>query len=337
MQSKSLPRDVPSSLTESAHEAYSRLLPLEAQEPEKIRICGWMLICAPSLSGQLYVAECINRCTTSEKIFGLGNDYRIYFLSYFRMALHRPTPASTEHPSRPSLDDYRDRILDTIHEAPKSHGDAKRRALVRDDYKCMLSGYTESTYYEQNVERLDKTPGIKVGPTECSHILPQYVNQGLEDGFRLCVKLDASATVWTVLSHFGEVPPAELSGKGMHRLANIMTLKSDYHKSFDSLHLWLESTSGTNTYKICRSSPVYHPELPSTVTFRSKHPEFPLPDPRYLALHAACARVVHLSGAAKSVDRILDDATSIQVLSGDGSSSEILTYLLSAKALTMVH
>lgn len=34
------------------------------------------------------------------------------------------------------------------------------------------------------------------------------------------------------------------------------------------------------------------------VTFKSADPRLPLPNPDYLAIHAACARVSHLSGAS---------------------------------------
>lgn len=73
--------------------------------------------------------------------------------------------------------------------------------------------------------------------------------------------------------------------------------------------------------------------LPQTITFTSHHPELPLLERRYLALHAACAKVVHFSGAALVIDQILRDVEEMQVLSGDGSSGELLVHLLSAEEL----
>lgn len=89
-------------------------------------------------------------------------------------------------------------------------------------------------------------------------------------------------------------------------------------------------------YLIGRGLPGYHSHLAPTVTFTTDHPELPLPDRRYLALHAACAKVVHMSGAAHLINKILREAAETKVLSGDGSSGELLAYLLSAEAL-MVH
>jgi hypothetical protein len=63
--------------------------------------------------------------------------------------------------------------------------------------------------------------------------------------------------------------------------------------------------------------------IPETVTFKTPDADlFPLPDPRLLKTHAACANVAHLSGAAKYMDDMLDniDQGGISVLSEDGSS-----------------
>jgi hypothetical protein len=61
--------------------------------------------------------------------------------------------------------------------------------------------------------------------------------------------------------------------------------------------------------------------LPSEVVFQSSDPGLPVPNPRYLELHAAAAKVAHLSGA---VEKILRDIEEMKVLSEDGSSAELL-------------
>jgi len=54
-----------------------------------------------------------------------------------------------------------------------------------------------------------------------------------------------------------------------------------------------------------------------------------LPDPELIALHAACARVAHMSGAAEYLDMLERDAEEMTVLASDGSSSYLLRGLLS--------
>jgi hypothetical protein len=76
--------------------------------------------------------------------------------------------------------------------------------------------------------------------------------------------------------------------------------------------------------------------VPDQVEFSSTSPEnLPLPKPEYLRLHALCAQVAHLSGAAEVVDRILDHVYegSTKVLAEDGSSWDVLNVLLSRSVI----
>jgi hypothetical protein len=47
------------------------------------------------------------------------------------------------------------------------------------------------------------------------------------------------------------------------------------------------------------------------------------PLPELLRLHAACAKVVHASGMAKTIEKWLQDLEKIKVLSKDGSKVEL--------------
>jgi len=61
----------------------------------------------------------------------------------------------------------------------------------------------------------------------------------------------------------------------------------------------------------------------SIVQFTSSSPDMALPDPRYLALHAACARIAHVSGAAAYIDALREEWEETTVLSSDGSSADM--------------
>jgi hypothetical protein len=63
------------------------------------------------------------------------------------------------------------------------------------------------------------------------------------------------------------------------------------------------------------------------ITFTSPKPMYPLPDPRYLALHATVAKVVHTAGIDNHLDDILEKYEDIRVLS-DESDLEYLDGLL---------
>ena len=54
------------------------------------------------------------------------------------------------------------------------------------------------------------------------------------------------------------------------------------------------------------------------VVFKSPNPDnFPIPDRRYLTLHAAVARVVHMAGMAEYLDDIIRKQENIRVLSDE--------------------
>ena len=64
--------------------------------------------------------------------------------------------------------------------------------------------------------------------------------------------------------------------------------------------------------------------IPDRVTFTTPDPViYPLPDPAALSLHAACARVTHLSGATKYIVTMLRDMEDASVLASDGISKSL--------------
>ena len=65
--------------------------------------------------------------------------------------------------------------------------------------------------------------------------------------------------------------------------------------------------------------------------------DLPLPDPCLLRLHAACAKVAHLSGAGQIVDEILRDIEELNVLASDGGSAHVLTAALLNSLQVAVH
>lgn len=68
---------------------------------------------------------------------------------------------------------------------------------------------------------------------------------------------------------------------------------------------------------------------PMMVNLPSQYKEIPPPNPLLLALHAACARVAHMSGAAEYFNQIERDTEDMKVLASDGSSARLLSSLLS--------
>jgi len=165
--------------------------------------------------------------------------------------------------------------------------------------------------------------------TQAAHIFPASTNKHIATGEERHPKTDYAATAWAVVDRFGGVKVTEeLNGANIHRLGNVMTMQVDVHMKFDSLGIWFEETGTPNKYNICARRQANLAGLPPTVTFTTTDPRLPLPDPRYLRVHAACARVAHLSGAGECIDRVIRDMQYTDVLAPDGSSAEVLDFAL---------
>jgi hypothetical protein len=54
----------------------------------------------------------------------------------------------------------------------------------------------------------------------------------------------------------------------------------------------------------------------------------PVPDPQYLALHAACAKVLPMTAMVEVVNKFLEDRAETHALSEDGSSGDLLSLAL---------
>jgi hypothetical protein len=79
-----------------------------------------------------------------------------------------------------------------------------------------------------------------------------------------------------------------------------------------------------NCYRIKTTLEIF--QLPEMVRFASSDPALPVPSSELLALHAACAKVAHLSGAGEEIDMYDRDVDKLCVLAFDGSSSSILDH-----------
>lgn len=87
-----------------------------------------------------------------------------------------------------------------------------------------------------------------------------------------------------------------------------------------------------NRYSVKTTSNVFR--VPVEVTFTASDPTkyLDLPSLKLLALHVACAKVAHLSGAGEHIDELDRDMDDLGVLAFNGRSSAILTHALWNKA-----
>ncbi|KAG8925239.1 hypothetical protein FRC00_004177 [Tulasnella sp. 408] len=360
---KPLP-DNPYPLGSPQFHAYERCLELERPaendsglkfSPQMCgRILGYMMLEAPTSEGRDNVRREIETCDTDKELRDVAGLYATYFLRLFKMA-KGPIPVGSSHPSRPSFDDTRDSSMYLMEQAQKSNSAVKKLALKRDNYRCLVTGAYDGATYQKQLEADDTfIPPSTPRFTQAAHIFPYSLNQdltwpgelqGKKVSFSLVygtsaaslmflVQAEYSATAWTVVHRFGQVNVSteSLNGPDIHRVENVLTMCESAHKLFDQLQLWFEATDVPNTYNICTNNKgnfaLVDSPVPRQVTFESTNTSISLPNSHYLRIHAACAKVARLSGAAEYLETILNEWEERPVLASDGGSADMLSFLL---------
>jgi hypothetical protein len=133
------------------------------------------------------------------------------------------------------------------------------------------------------------------------------------------------------MTYFGfEDLPEKLVGNGIHELENVMTLDLNFAFYFETLEVWFEAiVSGLgifiprtgclqndqdNTYCIqARFKPILRSCRENPITLTSEHPDLPLPNRTFLAIHAACCRIADLSGASDYIEKTLRNMEDIGI------------------------
>ncbi|KAG9308858.1 hypothetical protein JVU11DRAFT_11488 [Chiua virens] len=269
------------------------------------------------------------------------------FIRAFRSSIVQYPPPSS-HPSRASFDTLQDMIKDAMEATGDKFTTSRKRVLARDGYRCVVTGI----YDESSLAKFNSVAEVLMATLEVAHIFNESTTQGINPAVdrdsgddRKYNKTYHAASAMAILRTFGFSKFAskfEVPG-GVHEVWNLLTLGHDVHSLFDHLKMWFEYTDKPHRYKVCTSHGKYDKYIqhlfaghdrqvdgaPMFVEFDSDYMQAPPPDPFLLTLHATCARVAHMSGAAEVFDRVDRDMEESKVLALDGSSSSLLVHLLS--------
>jgi len=234
------------------------------------------------------------------------------------------TPKSSDHSSRLSEID--------MTEAPKNHQDAKNYALRRDNWRCVVTGLIHHRAPDDvQIQALELDPLASLTYSESVHIIPEATFFGVNSNSGEISELDYSASILAILKRF-HYDISSFNGERVHSLTNVITLCKDIHEAFGRLEFYFETTPEEDRYET-RYLTLLRPHslMPRFVTFSTTDPaHLPVPAPELLALHATCCKVAHLSGANEYINNILSDAQEMSVLASDGSSGDMLSYMLSS-------
>ncbi|KDQ09866.1 hypothetical protein BOTBODRAFT_147975 [Botryobasidium botryosum FD-172 SS1] len=313
------------------HGAYARAVKYQEIDPVDGRLLGYMLLCAPLETGKDWVARSIISCSEDADLAQLSHSFMQVFLRPMRArGSSTPMTPTHAHPSRPSFEALQSASVQDLTQGKRYYKAAKVMALKRDCYRCVLTGMIDvasarkpTPHYAMYV---GNTAGVPQEHTNGAHIIPAHLNQGVADMLSNEIARFYTGGVLTALELFGGIQLKELNGDDLHRTDNMMTLSLSAHTHFDQLNIWLEAVpDNPNTYTLRRANPAYLLGYPDIVTFTTTDPELlPLPNPRYLAYHAACARIAHMSGIVEYIEQYIQDVENSDTLAADGSSADWL-------------
>ncbi|KAJ7583054.1 hypothetical protein C8J56DRAFT_956437 [Mycena floridula] len=285
------------------------------------RLLGYLVIHAPlrdTLCNE--INNCVNLENNEATQFKLGELAKLYRDTLIRCFGNSKAPTPEDSPDFPNdfVAREKERLLYLLKQAPLNSGTSQEKALIRDQYRCMISGIYDDNFLTP------RPPGYQLGFTEFCHIFSASIQKN---------RNNASPATWKVLESLG-IEPEELCGQNIHRLENGMTLCPHIHTMMRTMRIWLEATDVPNQYTISAIEPGYIVNIRShTITFTSSDPALPLPDPRYLHLHAVSCRVAKLSGALQAIDKISREMEQLHFLAADGGSAGTLQTVLEALAV----
>ncbi|KAI6038598.1 hypothetical protein EDC04DRAFT_2569633 [Pisolithus marmoratus] len=283
------------------------------------RILGYLFhhLPAPAVEGVL-VREITAISSDDEKVLELG----MHFYRHLIKPLMSNEGCTPTPPSRRIF--FKVLKKPTKVETPKNHNTAKKHALIRDGFKCVVTKMFDGTaaWCRSEFRKIIEEEEMPTLETRCTHILPQSIVANITPG-----SSEEYTSVWAVLDCFGDWDGlrANLHGANIHRLENVMTMDPTVQGRFNTLKIWFAATEEPNSYRIEAIDEFWLTGRPRYVTFSTPNAKrYPLPNPTYFAIHATCAKVANLSGARKYIEEILTCMEDTHVLAEDGGSSELL-------------
>ncbi|KAJ7049609.1 hypothetical protein C8F01DRAFT_1182500 [Mycena amicta] len=214
-----------------------------------------------------------------------------------------------------------DETADVIASADRTEQQRFRHALaLREQYTCAITGYFDRSEVEPR-QRAGET--IPSGPTlhmAAAHIIPLYLNHFNDGNHRNGVRLLDPATTWDMLGSWTKIDLDALVGSNINSPENGIFMTRDDHDYFRAFKFYLDKSAfpepeNVNKYKaICLRSVLSTGKKSAVVTFRDETP----PNPEFLRIHAAFAKVLHLSGAVIHLEDLQRDAERMEMLHLDG-------------------
>ncbi|KAI9838513.1 MAG: hypothetical protein M1837_002439 [Sclerophora amabilis] len=205
----------------------------------------------------------------------------------------------------------------------------RKRCLDRDHHRCVVTRrFDHRICFERlkedaNAEDDDGIPLREIAERdfdalEVAHIIPHSMNTLSRESSEVS---EQQRLMRSLLDMFDPGILREFQDNDIDRPRNAITLTYTKHRQFGDLRIFFEPTP-TWTHErqeyVVKTIVPHFPHSPVTRVLL-EHGREEMPSRRYLALHAACARICQLGGAAQYIEDI-DDELEKGILRADGGT-----------------
>ncbi|KAJ5871705.1 uncharacterized protein N7529_004058 [Penicillium soppii] len=281
-------------------------------------------------AGQVNLSEDVSGCRNDDELRQLAASIDTGLLRPL-LSKGGKTPVITPSP-RTGFDNSAENLnsLDITPASRNDQGRLRRNCLRRDGYRCTITK-SWSSYHDFPV-------GEPTGILQAVHILPFALGSFTNDDERR-----RTSEVWVnIFRYFPSLRSTlDMSPEDVNREDNIMMMLTPLHEEFGLFHFVLEDTPTLDRYRLKlfpRFASIYTSLLPRdrVITLTSHDPLFHLPRAEHLQLHAAIGNILHASGRAESIEKLIRDLgeTGGSALSKDGSTN--ISDLLSVSHLSLL-
>jgi len=287
------------------------------------RVLGYGLLLAPSEDGRAALVRDINGCEDDPEL--LGGLAHLYVFGLIRVFYNPkgPSPAiSASQSPRGSFEAAVERYEHLIRKPGITSQELRELVSFRDENRCVLTGALNTVVADSQTKKHDVI------------FLAHIISQSLPADENVPVKFNWAKTAGALIERFGGFSTREVLGEqNLNSPRNAFMASGAPHQQFDGLNIWLTPAKDEHGVIILDSydvSSCYGEHwlatmgtgVKSQITFQSKQigtHTIPAPDPRIIALHAACAKIAHMSAAAEPLEVVFRNPESIRVLTDDGA------------------
>ncbi|KAF9035289.1 hypothetical protein BJ165DRAFT_1615629 [Panaeolus papilionaceus] len=263
--------------------------------------------------GKRYVASAVIACSEEEDaiqaLAALGTTWLTHLLFVFKAKGH--SNQANMDPSElatPTVDDTASCLEEGVGDRKESFADDVKR---RDSYVCVVTGAED--YLHPN-----SSSNNPITVLEAAHILRRAI--GEYDSDHKSSFFRSAVTTFDILTNFSRlaVKTLEELRNELDSPKNGLSLELNAHRMFDKYYWCLKPTEQANVYRIKifkYENAIIRRPAKDLVSFvdksvsdstgtRKRSRPVDLPNPHYLAIHAAIAGVLNMSGAGKFFDEL---------------------------------